>query len=187
MRRLLLIALLVGLIPAVASALPITYTGAQAVGASTASLSITTDGTIGVLQAWNIIDWTIGLNDGTDSFTLRSTNSTVYIAGGPLSATNSSLLFDFSYSDISGGGAFLVQHPYISSGGPFYCAQINGCFDFGGPGQAAEPDWDYHFDRTFQTGSYVLASVSSVPEPGSSLFLFGIGLAGLKAWKQRLG
>src|ERR1051326_6834278 len=57
----------------------LTYTGHRIVGTGTADLSITTDGTIGVLAPQNIIDWRITVTNGGDTFTLL----------GPLSGNNS--------------------------------------------------------------------------------------------------
>jgi hypothetical protein len=187
MRRVLVIALLIGFLPALASAVPITYTGVQTAGAATATLSITTDGTIGVLGASNIIDWTIGMTDGVDSFTLlgplSGANSALYLTGSAVSATSTDFWFDFS----AASGMILFQHPNIGSGMRFYCAQINGCFDFAGPGQGIDPRTDFQFYRTYQREPYILASAGdqTVPDPGSSLVLLGIGLLGLRTWRKR--
>jgi hypothetical protein len=40
-------------------------------------------------------------------------------------------------------------------------------------------------DLGFKT--YVDASSNPVPDPGSTLLLLGVGLAGLRVWKKRLG
>jgi hypothetical protein len=41
-------------------------------------------------------------------------------------------------------------------------------------------------DNRDPDGDYA-ASLTAVPEPGSSLLLFGLGLVGLRAWRKRLG
>ncbi len=169
------------MMPAIAQAT--TYLGNRTIGTGSAILSITTDGTIGVLGAANITDWTITLSEGGTNFTLlgplSGSNSAISLSGSALSATATDLLFNFS----APSGEFLLQNPSIGSSGPSYCAQINGCFDFVGPGEAVNTDFTFTFERTAQSGSVVLASTGgtsgAVPEPGTwAMMLAGFGLMG---------
>jgi PEP-CTERM motif len=158
-----------------------TYIGNRTIGTGSASLSITTDGTIGVLSTANITGWTIGLNEPGFSFTLQGptsgSNSQVLVSGSALTATSTDILFDFS----AGSGFALFQNPNIGSGQHFYCTQINACFDFAGPGEGVEASTDFSFTRNSLSGNVVLASVSgpAVPEPASwALLIVGFAAVG---------
>src|SRR5438270_7965805 len=69
--------------------------------------TITTDGTLGVLHAGNILDWNLTLNDGSHVATLLGSNSSfgqgLHDAVGPqnadLTATASNLLFNYNGAD----------------------------------------------------------------------------------------
>ena len=161
------------------SANAITYTGTRTAGTATAQLSITTDDTIGVLTTANVVDWTIAMTDGSSSFTLlgplSGANSNLLVSGTALSATATDLIFNFS----AGSGFALFQAPSVGSGQTFYCPQINGCFDFSGPGEGIDPRNDFLFQRNSLTGSVVLATSGGVPEPATwGMMLGGFSLVG---------
>jgi hypothetical protein len=162
----------------------ITYTAVRGVGTGSVNLSITTDGSFGALSSANMVDWTIGLTDGTDSFTLlgplSGSNSGVSIAGSALTATATDLLFDF---DAGGTDYALFQSPFPGSGQFFWCLQTNGCFLFNNPGEAIDPRANSSFVATGQSGNFVIASVNAVPEP-EIYAMMGLGL-GLLGWVGR--
>jgi PEP-CTERM motif len=159
-----------------------TYVGNRSIGNGSATLSITTDGTLGVLSAANITGWTIGLNEGGQMFTLQGPtsggNSQLLISGSALTASATNLSFNFS----AGSGFALFQNPGIGSGRNYYCPQINSCFDFGGPGEGLKTNTSSSLpQRNSLTGNVILASaaVAAVPEPATwGLMIFGFGIVG---------
>ena len=164
-----------------------TYVGNRTAGTATAALSITTDNTIGVLSTANITDWTISMTDGAVSFTLfgpqSGNNSGLLISGTALSATATSLLFDFS----AASGFALFQAPDVGSGQTFYCTQISGCFDFSGPGEGIDANSNFAFQRNSLTGSQVIATAGNVPEPEAwALLIGGLGAVGAAARRRRV-
>ena len=63
-----------------------TYTGVRSVGSESVSLSITTDGTLGVLGAGNIASWSVVIADpdptrSFNNFTLTPVNSALRLLG----------------------------------------------------------------------------------------------------------
>lgn len=106
-----------------ALAAPITYTAARSVGTGSADISITTDGTTGVLSSSDIIGWTITVKNGTDSFTLLGPqaavpNSQILLRDDGLSATAANLIFNFSDPDYL--ALLLIQKGIVGSSESFY-------------------------------------------------------------------
>lgn len=159
----------------------IMYTSTHGVGTGSVSLSITTDGTLGVIGNSNILDWNIAMTDGPDSFTLlgplSGSNSVALVAGSALTATASDLLFNFS----AGPSEFLlIQSPFIGASKLFWSVQTSGSYN-STPGEAIDPRTDFTYVETPHSDNLVIASAgAAVPEP-SSLTLVGLGAFGLVA------
>lgn len=156
------------------SADAITYTASRPVGTGTVDLSITTDGTLGVLTNANLVGWSITVTEGADSFTLVPGNSASLMGAG-VSATSTDLSFDFGSGDL-----WLIQTPTFGSGDPFWCVQSDGCFDFSGPAEGILPRFSNFnsYVRQPYSGVQVIAS-AVIPEPASwAMLIAGFGLVG---------
>ena len=175
------------LLCAASSASAITYVANRAVGAGFVNLSITTDNTLGVLTASNIIDWSVLLADGSANPAALlqgpggANNSSWTVQGNNLTATATDLYFDFSAS--AGNIAYVY-----GSGTSFYCFQTSGCHGGFGAGEIVRV-----VNTTYQpvSGNQIIASAAggAVPEPGAwALMLAGFGLAGsaLRARRRTL-
>jgi len=141
--------------------------------------TITTDGTIGVIAASDIVSWDLNLIDGLDSandFELTTADSSlVEDTGSALSATATGLSFNYS-----GTGEFLIQ---ANSPGP-YSGYSYFCFSTGGAclaGESIAPQF-IGTDGVVATGAAAPTgmqpldqSPSGVPEPSA----YGILLTGL--------
>jgi len=168
-------------IPSIADAT--TYVKTGSVGSTGSyNLSVTTDNTIGALNAANLTAWNILVSDGANSFTLTESNSAIGMSGSNLSATATDLLFNFSSS-----GYFFFQNPFAGSGGPYFCWQGNGCFDFGGGAIGLNPVDGSPDQLTRLQGTLVVASVAGgVPEPATwAMMLLGFGAIGLAVRRKR--
>lgn len=159
----------------------ITYTEKRVVGSGTVQLSLTTDGTLGVLNSANFIDWTIFITDPDGNFTLSGPlsgdTSELSIQGSAFTATATSLLFDF---DAGGEQYVLFQDGSTGSGQSYWCLETANCV--GGEPQESiyilrDTVQQIHAPRS---GLQVIASVGGpVPEPASwALMLGGFGLVG---------
>ncbi len=159
----------------------ITYIGNRTIGVGTAALSITTDDTLGILSAANIIDWTITVAKPGESALLNPGNSNLIFSSTALSATATQLLFDF---DGSGGFAFAMSG--VGNSRPAYC--ISGAT---GVNCNSTPNTEGVFftsgdiTQTFD-GVSVLGSVGGgVPEPASwALMIAGFGVVGATARRR---
>lgn len=165
-----------------------TYVASRTVGNGSVDLSITTDGTLGVLSGGNITDWTIKLTQGAGSFTLfgplSGSNSTNLINGSAFSATATQLLFDYG-AELNSFALF--QAPNVGSGQTFWCVQTNGCFDFAGPAEGLLTTTSFG-DKTSSgyEGVQVIASAGGVPEPATwALMITGFGMAGSALRRRR--
>lgn len=164
----------------------ITYVANRAVGDGTLDLSITTDGTLGLLTSANILDWSLDVDDGVTAITLEGpsglNNSIARVFGDGLTATASDLLFDFDVVSLD-PAAFTIQiFPGGAGGGavdPFWCvAASSSCFD--------QQEESFSSDGTnvelsHYTGLFVVGSVNSaVPEPAAwALAITGFAVAGV--------
>jgi len=159
----------------VCNAAPITYTVNRTVGTGTVTGFIETDGTLGVLNPANIVDWSLALVVGIDNYTLTGpfsgNNSSVYGSGMDTTATPTQLLFNFSGTD---NGYFLFQYGVgIHNGYHYYCdATFSGiCLQ----GETDAPAYYTAGQNVSRSGNVVIGT--AIPEPGTA-FLMGSGLLG---------
>ena len=111
--RNLFAAMLFLLVAATASHAAIVYTVNRTIGAGSVVGSVTTDGTLGVLSAANVTDWSLTIDEGDaeGSFLLTAVNSDLLVDGDGLTASLTHLLFDFS----GAGDLALWQNPTTGS------------------------------------------------------------------------
>ena len=160
--------------------------------------TITTDGTIGILAASNILSWNLNLIDNLNSannITLTTSNSGIpHPINGGLSASLTSLSFDFSAS----GAEFLIQgngtggtHGY-SSAWNYFCFSATGGWCLAG--ETIAPQYVYG-DGVIVTAAAAPVGTqpldqgqnqgqNSVPEP-TAIALAGLGLACLVAVRRQ--
>jgi hypothetical protein len=140
--------------------------------------TITTDGTIGILQSNNILGWSLQLNDNlrpADDVTLTPANSGIWIdTGNGLTASSTGLSFDFSLP----GAVFIIQGTTygFSSGYQYLCFQATT-----GPcvaGETIVPDY-YGVDGVSATGLSGTLPLNPPPavSESSTLALLSIGFA----------
>lgn len=151
---------------------------------------ITTNGAVGTISSSDILGYDLNLIDdlnASDDFELTPANSTILeVQGSALSATATSLFFDFS-----GNGEFLIQ---ADTPGPFSGYRYV-CFSTGGyacsAGEAIAPQ-DVFADGAIATGAAVAVgnvalgrSPASVPEPVAlSAFAIGLAAVGFARWRR---
>ena len=184
MRFALFAAALLTAVPASA----ITYVGNRTVGASNVSLSITTDGTLGVLSQANIIDWTVTVSDALNSGTfIPGPGNRFTLLGSAVSASATELGFDFG----SANGVMVFGNTENGAPGKYYCIDAVGgkCGIAFLGGEYADPFSDStNFYSKAGGGRIVLANVADtgVPEPSSwALLIAGFGLTGAVARRRR--
>ena len=173
----------------VCNAGPITYGVARTIGAGSVTGFIETDGSLGVLNASNIVDWNLVLYDGIYSFgltgPLSGNDSQVFVMGGDVSASTTQLLFNFDGTD---NGLLLFQQG-LFSGNHYYCdaTQIGDCLG----GETVVPTSVFtRYQNASRSGEVVIGTVSgsSVPEPGAcGLMLAGLALLSLRANRRKAG
>jgi PEP-CTERM motif len=164
------------------------YLGTDSVGTTSITLSVTTDGTLGTLAAANITDWLVVATDlnPSNSFTYTPMNSAIFLVGDAISATASSLTFDFASSGLD--ALAFNEDPGVPGFEHYYCLDTN--FACTGPDRrqsrnaAVVRDQRARsaFNHEARSGIGVIGTasgVSGVPEPGSwAMMIAGFGLIG---------
>ncbi len=179
--------LTVALSPLAAHAAPITYNVSRTIGTGSVVGTIVTDGTVGVLSLANIIDWSFTISSpnlagGSPDVIDLATDGMVVVGSG-LSATSSTLVFDFAAA-----GDFAVG--FQSSTPPFngWCLASAGTLPCAGEPTPSEGIYfgmsDTWAELRNPTRAEVIATAVGVPEPGT-LALFGAGLLGLGFMRRR--
>lgn len=182
--RHLIFALVVMLLGAiVCNASPISYNVSRTVGIASITGFMETDGTLGVLSAGNFVDWSLLLNDGTNTYNLygplSGNSSSVYVVGSDVTATTNQILFNFSGSD---SGYLLFQYGVgIHDGFHYYCDNTTASICLAG--ETVAPAYYTQGQTVSRSGNVVIAG-SAVPEPGS-LLLFASGILGLSGILRR--
>jgi hypothetical protein len=151
----------------------------QNIAPGTASGTITTDGTLGVLSQSNITGLNITVADTTNSFTL--TFSDLLFSGSDLSATATGLFFDFAGLD---GGFFAGVNLGPTFNG--YCvASLGQSCEFT-PASEALLVASQLYQGPVQTGEVQIAAVAAVPEPSTwAMLLLGFAGIGFTAYRRK--
>ena len=149
-----------------------TYDVNLAIGGDTVTGTIVTDGTLGVLGSADIVSYALtfaGPEPGTDPNGPMNVN----VTGNALSATASDLLFDF-------GASGFVYLSDVNNPIPRFVVCGSGYTQFcGGVGLS-----DGGSQFTGESGTQVIATAGTVPEP-SSLLGIGIGVLALAGLRRR--
>lgn len=165
-----------------AQATPITYNVNLTLGNGSATGSITTNGSVGILGTGHILDWDLLLNDGITTFALDgTTNSARSVVGSGLVATLTELTFDFSSS-----GYLLFQNPSTGSGINYLV--FRGADQLPASSITVKTNSEAAKDTVTMTGVQTIATVAptSVPDAGSTLPLLGFGLMAIAAGRRTL-
>ena len=151
------------------------YVGSHTIADATVGVSLTTDGTIGVLSKPNITAWSFTLTNPGGTVTLDNSNSNfTYLSGTSFQATATDIVFDYTVAghmqwDRFGLG-FSDAICFDSPGAPFTCISnppaetvvVHGVLS-NGP----------------RSGRFVLGTAANVPEPATwALMIGGFGLVG---------
>lgn len=136
--------------------------------------SIETDGTLGLLTRANVLDWQFTLKDAGGSFLISGpSNSQLMFFNAPaLTATAKGLFFDFY-----GSGAVLFQNPQVGSTINFLC--YTGSALCGGGYNRISISVKNFGGGISQAGVQQIATAAAVPEPAAwAMMIAGVGMAG---------
>ena len=161
----------------------LTYSVNQGVDTGSISGILTTDGAIGTLGESDIVDWNVTLNDGTAAIDLLPSNSFVGIFGSDLTASASSLMFNFSGLD---DGYFFISDPNPGAEQGAFCYESSDfCSGFPAGIVIFNLGGDNLFPFAAESGQQTIATVVATPEPGTAALLL-TGLASTILIRKRV-
>jgi hypothetical protein len=176
-KRFLVVALALG--STLVQGSPITYDVSFASGVNSLVGSITTDGTIGAINAANILEWSF-TSAGQVSFSISSTiagaQTECFGTAGCFSATLSTLSFLFASPTVNDPLAIFINSS------PFDAVSFLDEYNCGAGGCVAVTVVGNQF--RYQGPPNVVGLATSIPEP-ATLALLGLGLAGLGFSRKR--
>lgn len=169
--------------PTISRADDITYDINQTVGTGTVVGTITTNGTLGVLTESDIVGGSVTITGLGLSYAAGLPSSIFVFSGDDLSATDESLIFNFSGTD--DGGLAIAGKSSLN----FYWNIGTAGFALGG--DPADPGEDIYdgFTETntpAESGAVAIGNVVTAPEPAtSSLLLFAFAPLALMLVKRK--
>lgn len=167
-----------------AMAAPITYNVDLNIGAGSVVGNIVTDGMLGALSSSNIIGFNLTLNGVGASTNIFSPSAVAVVVGADLTATSSSLSFNFSGTD----DGYLLFQQNLMSGMQYFCSATTTDTCFQGESVVPESYRDPSAQFVPVLGEQVIGTVSAVPLPASApMFgaaLLALGVVGF-GWKRK--
>jgi hypothetical protein len=161
-------------------------------GSLTLSGSITTDSNSGVLTQGDITAWNLTISGFGAPLQIDSTspNSFDQLFGSALSATATSLLFNFSTSGgyLGFDASYSITNPY---GFDVYCGPNAGCgnttaFNLAVVSNTGSSDGVVPQSGPQTIATFVSQTVSQTPLPAAlPLFATGLGAMGLLGWRRK--
>jgi hypothetical protein len=161
----------------------IVYTGSHAIGPGSISISITTDGTLGVLAQANVIAWSFTMTNSGGTDTINEGNSSLsYLSGNAFQATATDIVFDYT------AVGHMQWDSFGSGGNDVYCLDTplaaETCLD-AAPSEVMIVNGAFDGVRV-GAGRLVLGTTGAVPEPASwAMMIAGFGLVGAASRRRR--
>lgn len=182
MKNLKILFLAASIIGSATAAQAVVYTGSHAVGPGSISISITTDGTLGVLANANVIAWSFTMTNAGGTDTINDGNSSfTYLSGNAFQATATDIVFDYT------AVGHMQWDNFGSSGDDAYCLDTplaaNTCIG-SSPSEVIYVNGS--LNEVDRAGRFVLGTAAVVPEPASwAMMIAGFGLVGAAARRRR--
>jgi len=159
----------------------VVYTGNHVIDTATVSVSLTTDGTVGVLSMANVTAWSFTLTNPGGTVTLDNSNSAfTFLSGSSFQATAADIAFDYSV-------AGHMQWDNFGMGGQSaLCFDVPGAaFTCIGNPPAETVDVNGIISNGPRSGRFVLGTAQAVPEPATwALMIGGFAMAGAAARRR---
>jgi len=157
-------------------------------GNTSVSGTITTDGTLGVLTGSNIVNWTLNFTNVLgQSFTLIPANGQLDFSGSALTATSSSLVFN--YDEPSGLSALFFSYPtpfpVVVDGweatnfslDPLHYARL---------ADTSDVNNSITNNLVIESGSETIATIAAIPEPSTwAMMILGFLGVCFMAYRRR--
>jgi hypothetical protein len=159
-----------------------TYDVSQDVGSFVITGTITTNGDIGVLNATDILSWSLTITQGPQKVVLNNADSTLSLSGDDLTATKTSLAFDFDDTDRRTAGDLEftekgASSPYIKLLSAYVDGSSDGVFEVFADDKKQQEEF-----QNCDDGSIIALAQSPLP---AALPLFAAGLGGVGLLSRR--